>query len=95
MTIGPSPSDVAGASLGGSAPDWCLGASSHDVAVCVDWRAGVSPSLSSDLSSDRDLGGVSILGVEVPPCLSADLESWRSTHTWRSWNCAFCLIWGN
>ena len=31
-------------------------------------------SLLSLLSADRDLGGVSVLGVEVPPCLSADLD---------------------
>ena len=75
MTIGPSPSDVAGDSLGGSELDWRLGPSSHDVAVCADWRVGVlSPSLPSLLSADRDLGGASVLGAEVPPCLSADLD---------------------
>ena len=32
------------------------------------------PSLPSPLSADLDLGGVSALGVEVPPFLSADLD---------------------
>ena len=52
-----------------------IGVLSHDIAVCADWRTGVlSPPFLSLLSSDRDLGGVSVLGVEVPRCLSADLD---------------------
>ena len=75
MTIEPSPSGVAGGSLGGSVLDGRLGASSHVVAVGADGRVGVlPPSLPSPLSADRDLGGASALGVEVPPCLSADLD---------------------
>ena len=67
MRIGPSPSDVSRTSLGGSALDWRLELSSHDIAVCADWRTGVLPPSLSLLSSDRNLGGVSVLGVESTP----------------------------
>ena len=78
MTIEPSPSAVAGGSLGGSLLAGRLGPSSHAVVVGiigVERRVGaLPPSLPSPLSADLDLGGVSALGVEVPSFLSADLD---------------------
>ena len=79
ITIGPSPSVVAGGSLDASlSNDLDLEASSHPSAVGTigdGWRIGViPPSLPSLLSVDLDLGGVSALGVEAPPLLSADLD---------------------
>ena len=65
-TTGPSPSVVAGVSLGASlSNDLDLGASSQPTVagtIGVGWRTGVvPPSLPSLLSVDLDLGGVSAL----------------------------------